>query len=247
LTSPCYFEILLSHTVTTEQKKKHMRTKTLLIAAAALAVSAGISMAQTYSQNIVGYANVVVPAGQYIMAANPLTTGNDVLTNVIVGAPGASVVQIWNGTTWVGYTYSAPTKHWKNGTIIGDNTALAPGTGFFLTAPSNFTNTFVGTVMANTGGGTATNVLSTGFAPVGSPLPYADTVTNKATFNLQVAGASILQQWDPVAQGFRPAFTYSAPTKNWKQGTVVTNPVINVAEGFFLSPAIATNWVQTLP
>ena len=60
LTSPCYFEILSSHTVTTEQKQKHMRTKTLLIAAAALAVGAGISMAQTYSQNVVGYANVVI-------------------------------------------------------------------------------------------------------------------------------------------------------------------------------------------
>src|SRR5690349_8577884 len=100
-----------------------MRTKTLLIAAAAMAAGVSASMAQvTYSQNIVGYVNVTAPAGQYIMIANPLTTGNDVLTNVITAPTGASQVQIWNGSTFVGYTYSTLSKHWKNGAIIGDNT-----------------------------------------------------------------------------------------------------------------------------
>ena len=39
-----------------------MRTKTLLIAAAALAAGILSSSAQTYSQNIVGYVNQVLPA-----------------------------------------------------------------------------------------------------------------------------------------------------------------------------------------
>ena len=99
LTSPCYFEILSSHTVTTEQKQKHMRTKTLLIAAAALAVSAGISMAQTYSQNIVGYANVVIAGnGQYSLLANPFDDGNgNLLTNLLNTAlPKQSQCSIWD-------------------------------------------------------------------------------------------------------------------------------------------------------
>lgn len=225
-----------------------MRTKTLLIAAAALAVGVATSMAQTYSQNIVGYATVTCPNGQYVMLANPLTTGNDVLSNVVQGVSGATSVSLWNGTTFVGYQYSTLTKHWKNGTIVGDNLPLAPGTGFFLNigGASPVAVTFVGAVNATPGGGTATNVLGLGYAPVGAPLPYADCVTNRATVNLQVAGASTLNQWDPIAQGFRPLFQYSSLSKVWKQGSVTTNPVVNVAEGFFLSPASTTNWVETL-
>src|ERR1035437_5302982 len=182
-----------------------MRTKTLLIAAAAMAVGVATSMAQTYSQNIVGYATVQCPAGKYVMVANPMSTGNDVLTNVVQGAPGASIAQIWSGSGWVGYTDSALNKHWKSGAIVGDNIVLAPGVGFLLKSPYDFTNTFVGVVGATPGGGTATNALTGGVhAPVGSLLPYADVVTNAATINLTVGGASTIQQWDPVAQSYRP-------------------------------------------
>jgi hypothetical protein len=224
-----------------------MRTKTLLIAAAALAAGLVASQAQTvYSANIVGYVSVAAPAGQFVMIANPLTTGNDVLTNIISGAPGASSVQIWNGAGFNTYTYSGLTHHWTSGSNNGDNTPLPPGVGFFIKASANFTNTFVGSVAAASGGGTATNALTTGFSAVGSVIPYADVVTNSATINLQVAGASQIEEWNVSAQQFEPTFTYSALSHVWKQGTTVTNPVINVGEGFFISPSSATNWVETL-
>jgi hypothetical protein len=55
-----------------------MRTKTLLTVAAALAVSAITSMAQTtYSQNVVGYINTTVAASQYVMVGNTLINGSD--------------------------------------------------------------------------------------------------------------------------------------------------------------------------
>ena len=76
-----------------------MRTKTLLIAAAALVAGVVSSEAQVYSANIVGYVNVTVPAASYVLMANPLTTGNDVLTNVI---PPGSVPN----TTTKAYIYS---------------------------------------------------------------------------------------------------------------------------------------------
>src|ERR1035441_5236741 len=51
-----------------------MRTKTLLIAAAALAVGVATSMAQTYSQNVVGYYNLNMVAG-YNMVSVQLAVG----------------------------------------------------------------------------------------------------------------------------------------------------------------------------
>jgi hypothetical protein len=223
-----------------------MKIKTLAIAAATLAVGAITSQAQVYSQNIVGYANVSAAANQYVLACNPLTTGNDVLTNVFQGLPGGTILYYWNNSGWSSATYSAAQKHWKAGANIVDNTNLPPGVGFFLyNATAPFTNTFAGTIVANTGGGKATNSITTGFNPVGSVVPYADVVTNGSTINLAVGGGSILQIWDPVAGQYN-AFTYSAASHNWKQGSTVTNPPIAVGQGFFISPNVATNWVQTL-
>jgi hypothetical protein len=54
-----------------------MRTKTLLIAVAALAAGILSSSAQTYSQNVVGYYNVTIPGGQYFILGNQLANGSD--------------------------------------------------------------------------------------------------------------------------------------------------------------------------
>ncbi len=60
-----------------------MRTKTLLIAAAALAATVISSEAQVYSANVVGYVNVVLQGG-YNLEANPFDDGNgNHLTNLI--------------------------------------------------------------------------------------------------------------------------------------------------------------------
>src|ERR1035438_3600699 len=55
-----------------------MRTKTLLIAAAALAVGVASSMAQTYSLNVVGYVNLPIAANHFWFLGNQLQTGSDV-------------------------------------------------------------------------------------------------------------------------------------------------------------------------
>jgi hypothetical protein len=222
-----------------------MKIKTLAIAAATLAVGAITSQAQVYSQNVVGYVNVIYPAGQYVLSANPLTTGNDVLSNVITSASGATTVQIWNGTGLTLVTYNANQHTWKQGTANANNTPLAPGVGFFVNAATAFTNTYTGTILANTGGGTATNALVTGYNAVGSLVPYADIVTNSSTVNLIVGGASTLEQWNVGAQAYT-LFTYNGNQHTWKVGTLATNPIVHVAEGFFLNPSANTNWVQTL-
>src|ERR1035441_2625923 len=98
-----------------------MRTKTLLIAAAALAVGVASSMAQTYSQNVVGYYNVTVAAGQYYILANqlingsdPAQTNNDINTvfnsgfvSDPAGPPAGNNAQclIWTGSGYTTYYY----------------------------------------------------------------------------------------------------------------------------------------------
>jgi len=94
-------------------------------------------------------------------------------------------------------------------------------------------------------GGTATNALAAVYAPVGSLIPYADVVTNPATINLQVGSASTLLQWNLAGQAYT-LYTYSGLAHTWKIGGTVTNPVVHVAEGFFVSPSAPTNWVETL-
>jgi hypothetical protein len=222
-----------------------MRTKTLLLSAAALAAGVLGSQAQSnvYSANVVGYVNVVIPPGKFVMVANPFATGNDVLSN-IVAAPGGSTAQIWNGAGFDAYTYSALAHAWKNGAINGNLTPLPPGVGFFLTSSGGFTNTFVGSVIANNGT-SVTNSLGTTVTTEGSAIPYMDTVTNGTTVNLTVGGGSTLQQWSVSGQTFN-AFTYSSLAHNWKQGATTTNPVIAPGEGFFLQASAPTNWVQTL-
>jgi len=222
-----------------------MKTKTLLIAAAALAATVISSQAQVYS-GIVGYAGVNAQPGQFIFVSNPLTTGNDVVSNVLQNLPSSTSAQIWTGSGFATYTYSTLTHHWKQGTTVVDNNPLPPGQGFFLENPvSAITNTFVGSVLASTGG-SITNSLTATLQSVGNLIPISDTITNAGTFDLLVAGSSQLQKWDVANQKFT-LFTYNGLSHTWKVGTVATNPVISVAEGFFIQPTTATNWVETLP
>jgi hypothetical protein len=226
-----------------------MKIKTLAIAAATLAVGAITSQAQVYSQNIVGYVNVIYPAGTLILSANPLTTGNDVLTNVIgsgTGLIGTPHLYHWNNVGWDTYTWSGAQKKWLNGVADVSNTNISPGQAFFINASVTFTNTYSGTIVANTGGGTATNALHTGYTPIGELVPYGDTLTNSSTVNLTVGGASSIQIWDNVAQAYQPVYTYSGAKKTWLQGAVTNVPVLSVGQGFFINPNVNTNWVQTL-
>ena len=84
-----------------------MRTKTLLLSAAAL-LAAGIVSSQAqavYSQNIVGYASVVLQPGVYQMIANPFTNGNDSASNVLTGLQGGETLYVWYGHGYYEYNY----------------------------------------------------------------------------------------------------------------------------------------------
>jgi hypothetical protein len=252
LTSPCYFEILSSHTVTTEQKQKHMRTKTLLIAAAALAVGAGISMAQTYSQNVVGYANVVIAGnGAYTLLANPFDDGNgNHMTNVMNSSlPNASQVLTWDPIGGYSTYQKGGTAHTWNG-----NPTLPPGAGFFVRNGNvgggslPLTNTFVGTVIAQVGA-SVTNQLPLGYSLQVSPIPYTGNVAilsqsggdTNMNFGAVLGNASQILTWDPVAN-------YTTLQKGGTAHTWNGTANIAVGQGFFIynKNGPATNVVETL-
>jgi len=207
-----------------------MRTKTLLLSAAALVAGIITSQAQSsnvFSANIVGYVNVTNAANQFALLANPLDAGNNTLTNLFPSAPNGTLVEVWNGT---GFTPS--TKSFAGWTV---NLTVAPGQGFFIKFPAAGTNTFVGNILVPNGG-SFTNVLTSGlFTLNGSPIPYTDTLTG-TNLNLPQVNGTLVETWNGT--GYVPA------TKSFAGWTV--NPTIQPGQGFFLKPAASGNWVQTL-
>lgn len=156
-----------------------MRTQKLLVAVATLAVSAVTSMAQVYSQNIVGYVNVTVPAHGFNLIANQLVSGSDAnktnndinsLFSGLTSDPNGvnnTVLYKWTGAGYGIYQYFTGADF---DTIVGNppgtsvagfydgagtlaaNVSLNQGSGSFLYNPSasGVTVTMVGTVPQTT-------------------------------------------------------------------------------------------------
>ena len=212
-----------------------MRTKILLTAAIALAAGVVASNAQVYSANVVGYANATLAgANGYTLIANPFDDGNgNQSSNLLASLPNKAQLLTWNGSG-----YNTPIT--KGGGVWPSSVALTPGTGFFVKVPgSPLTNTFVGSVIVNSGG-SVTNPVGNGYTLVGSAIPYAGDVTTDANINLgsTLANKSQLLGWDPVGQAYLTPVT--------KGGGVWGSTFnISVGQGFFIKTTVPTNWVQT--
>jgi hypothetical protein len=216
-----------------------MKTKTLLIAAAAIAAGVMTSQAQVYSQNVVGYANFVVQGGgKYTLLANPFDNGaGNSATNIVDpnGAlPNKSQILTWNGSA-----FNIATK------VLGawnSDPTVAPGAGFFVYVPatqaSDVTNTFVGSI-AVASGGSVTNTIPSGYSMWGSPIPYAGDLTTDTNLNLAPAlnvNKSQILTWNGSA--------YNISTL--VQGSWSTPANLKVGDGFFLynKSTDSTNWVE---
>jgi hypothetical protein len=223
-----------------------MRTKTLLIAAAALVAATVSSEAQVYSANIVGYCNVVVPQSPgWACVANPLDLdGVDNITNVLAGAPKGTTIELWGASGFsTVVTKSALNGNWSANAAT---TFIPPGVGFLIKGSSAFTNTFVGNVIPVVGGTNNLALASLTLQLVGSPCAYAGDLTNSVNNGLgslnlgsTLPKGSQIQTWN---NGFQLVATKSALNGLWN-----ADPTFNVAQGFFVKPGSATNWVQTLP
>jgi hypothetical protein len=222
-----------------------MKIKTLAIAAATLAVGAITSQAQVYSQNIVGYVNVVlVGTNGFTLVSNPLDDGNgNVISNLFANLPAGSTV-----TTFSGGAFNAAIQKTAGGWPAAAGASLPPGTGFFVKngkaspASPNFTNTFSGSI-AVTSGAQVTNYLALGYNLVGSIIPYAGDLITDTNLNLQVAKQTTLTSWNVTGQAFDAAIQKTAG--GWPVG--VTFPVVP-GQGYFIkSGTTATNWIENAP
>jgi hypothetical protein len=207
-----------------------MRTRTLILSAAALVAGVASSVAQSnvYSVNVVGYVNQVLPAGQQAFIANPLDNGTNDLNSVLGGVPSKSTVSTWNGTSFQVSTKGA--AGWT------PNASIPPGVGFFVNSKSPWTNTYVGSVVVNAGE-SITNALPAGVqVAVGSMIPYAGDLNN-TNINLNLPAKSTASLWNGTA--------YQVSTK----GAAGWSPALPLAvgQGFFLNSKAAYDWVQTLP
>lgn len=142
-----------------------MRTKALILTAAALAAGLFTASAQVYSQNIVGYVNVPLNSG-FNLIANPLNTTNNTLDNLFSGAGFGDTVYKYNGATFDISTYIG---FWS------PNLTLNPGEGaFYSNGGASNTVTFVGEVLT----GNLTNSFPSGFSIRSSQVPQSDTLEN---------------------------------------------------------------------
>jgi len=179
-------------------------------------------MAQVYSVNAVGYVNLVIPAG-FSINANPLNSQTNTVPNLFASAPtGTSVYKLVNGT----YAQTSLGRGgWSDVTMT-----LVPGQGFFVNAPSQFTNTFVGEVMQ----GSLTNSFPAGFSLLGSQVPQAGGLQTALGYN-PVAGDTV--------------YTFNGTTYNTitfgRAGWTPAEPSISVGQGFFLNSAAGGLWTRT--
>ena len=229
-----------------------MRTKTLLIAVAALAAGILASSAQTYSQNIVGYANVVLPGnGALTLLANPFDDGNgNYATNLLNSAlPKKSQLLTWNGASFDIVQKSGTPAAWPAGTVK----QLPPGVGFFVengavgSGAPTLTNTFVGTVIPNVGA-SVSNAEPVGFSLQGSPIPYAGNLAinglSGGDTNMDFGGPltkkSQILTWNGTA--------YDIIQKTGTPALWAGTATVGVGHGFFINNANgpATNVVETL-
>jgi hypothetical protein len=193
-----------------------MRTKTLLIAAAAMAVGIISSQAQVYSQNIVGYYNVTIPAGQYYILANQLINGTDSLaTNNDINSvytagftsdpngPGlgsqCSELLIWSGSSYTPYyfmnqvdneAYNGVPAGWVDGAgnpIANGTVSVNQGQGTFVYNPT--ASSMTTTIVGSVLKGT--NIVQTVTAGQWNMLALAQPIsTNAAVAGLGISNLS---------------------------------------------------------
>ena len=228
--------------------------KTLLMAAAALAAGVISSQAQpVYSQNIVGYANVVTPtAGAQYLVTCPFVIGVSNGANEVFGSslPDFSTLLVWSVSA---NNYSVFLSDSSSPTLWDDSDfnpvpapALPVGQGFFLSPNGpNITNTFIGTIATSVG---SSNVMTFPTAGaqylVGSVVPYAGSVTNGSNsgggVNLNgLPDFSTVLIWSTAANNFTVFLSDSSSPTLWDDSEFnpVAAPSIDVGQGFFVSPS----------
>jgi hypothetical protein len=248
-----------------------MKTKALLIAAAALAAGVMTSQAQSpvYSQNVVGYVNIPETAGGFSLEAPPLdldgTGTNNTLSSLYPHPAVNDSVYVYSpvSATYVTYTYQKKTTgippnqttvtNWydPSGVVANDSLGVInPGQSLFYNAAVDETNTYVGQVMS----GSLTNKyvpVANGFNLVSSLIPMSGGITTTLNYVPSVndsvyvysGGQYITYTYQKKTTGIPPNQTTVTNWYNPSGG--IEEPVIKVGQGFWLNPASSAEWTQS--
>jgi len=241
-----------------------MRTKTLLIAAAAMAVGVATSMAQTtYSQNIVGYANLPTTSvgANYLLACQFSVGASNGINEVFsTPLPDFSVVLLWDVPSQsyniVQSDASSPTG-WDDGNYVPLTTLpkLPVGQGFFLNPSAAITNTFAGAIAVNVGTSNKMTMSSVGANYlVASVVPYGGSVTNgnNSTGGMNLNGVpdfTVVLLWDVPTQSYNIVQSDASSPTGWDDGNYVplaAPPTVNVGQAFFFNPSASYTWTTGL-
>jgi hypothetical protein len=241
-----------------------MRTKTVLLSAAAVAAGVASLQAQSnvYSLNVVGYVNVTLNAG-YNAIVNPLDDGaGNLLTNVIGGGlaatnqfvlPQGTSLLPWNGNGFGNAQTYITSYGWYDGSTENYSTnSIPPGLGMMIQLPPGSpatTITFVGNVLQ----GTTTNYLSAGYTLTGSTFPVAMPPGVVGDGQPGVTMQMPVIQGDSLVTFNNPggfySYTYVGTSYGWydpNNANLSTNgPTIGVGQAFYMLKQTANPWVQS--
>jgi hypothetical protein len=224
-----------------------MRTKTILLAMAALAAGLATSQAQSpvYSANVVGYVNIQLTNG-FNAVANQMDfdgtgTNNTIYTSIGTNLPTGTKV----------YAYDPSVPGYRNVTLLANGTwqlgasgpfvtkSLQPGGGVFVFVPGSNVSTnltLTGTVLQETN----LTTYPAQYQMVGYAFPVSGYLTTNFNYspNLAVgANHDTVLQWNPATQLFT---THRYLGASWQAGS----PNLGVAESFFLIPDQSTTWTN---
>lgn len=189
------------------------------------------AMAQAvYSQNVVGYVNVTVPANSFALIANQLDSGDNTLQSLIPTAPAGTQFFKFSGSGWTGYTYDDLDEAW----LPAETVTLNPGEGGFVknNTASDITVTFVGEVLQ----GTITVDLPAGFAVRSNPIPQAGGASEIGI--PAEAGDQIFQY--ASGAGYT-GYTFDDLDNAWLPAP---GPNFEVGESFFIRKNSAASWTR---
>ena len=202
---------------------------TVMLGAASTA--AVLAQGNVYSLNIVGYINQTIPSG-FSMLANQLQASDQKVTALIPAPPENTAVFKFNPATG-GYLANT----FVDGAWEGDdlNMTLGSGEGVFISAPSQFVNTFVGEIRLN-----STNAVKTGFSIMSSPIPQSAAIDTVLGYPAG-EGDSIFQ-FNPATGGYiADTFVDGA----WEGDSGGSAPAQGVGKEFFVfNNGAQKNWVR---
>jgi hypothetical protein len=196
-----------------------------------------------YSQNVVGYVNVPLPAvgtgNGLAIIANPLNGTNNTLATVIPNPPNGTIIYKFTGSTLAGTFFFQPDDD-NNLNWGGDaGVIIKPGDAFWIKNPGAATSlTFVGEVPQ----GSLTNIVPAGLSMRASIVPQAGRLDglNPGLGYPAVVNSTTVHRFIP-GTGYATS-NYGLDDDSNPAWDLIPN--INVAEGFWVSETAQRSWIR---